>query len=464
MQEVHYLFFLYDKVSIKMHKLFSIAYKNRRITTKQLSKELACHSITTNKIINIFNEEFEQPIYVKNGSIYEINNSTLYTYTPYTYYFKLATTDASYQVIAELFFSDKRYTLESLSQKLHISRSKLYNVILHLNKKLEPFDLSIQLNSYILVSGPSYAIVNFIFELLLMEKKTIDHRIIQISDNIFQTFKLKKVQTIEEYYQNWVQAFVIYKFMKKRDFIFVEDKVSDYVSLDNFMKAHSVFCQQIDSIKKLVPNQSFYADDYYILFSGIFISSNYLSNHSWESLVYKNFSLVESTVDGILTHFNSSTKTTKNVKILERSLYIILLNYPFHKIRYSEFTTTQNLSKCPSTIKHKLKKNKQFQLFCRTFRCTSKQQNILIDIFWYVFKLSEDTLRSVAKTKFMFKSVNGKSKEQIIKKLFLDTLFHNDSIDTQENSNIVYIVDDDRLLESENTISLDCFMNTILNI
>lgn len=64
----------------------------------------------------------------------------------------------------------------------------------------------------------------------------------------------------------------------------------------------------------------------------------------------------------------------------------------------------------------------------------------------------------------MFKSVNGKSKEQIIKKLFLDTLFHNDSIDTQENSNIVYVVDDDRLLESENTISLDCFMNTILNI
>ncbi len=86
-----------------MLKLFSIAYKNRKITTKQLSKELACHTITTKKIINMFNEEFEQPVYVKNGSIYEINNSNLYAYNPYTYYFKLATTDASYQVIAELF-------------------------------------------------------------------------------------------------------------------------------------------------------------------------------------------------------------------------------------------------------------------------------------------------------------------------------------------------------------------------
>lgn len=438
-------------------------HNNEYLTLTEISQTLNCHPATAKTIIEELNTDIGKNFLKKIGSLYTICNKK--SISSFDYYCYLAKNDQIDQIITELLFSSKKHSLDTLAQKLYMSKSSTYNLLKHLNSVFHKIRIRFVINKFVTIVADKYALINLIFELNFHKKTDSKHIIYEnITKQIYDYYGIQLNTFQAEYYQLWLKSFTQYQSLKKNRNIKITEFTIKSAKKDlNSFSNDSFLVHQMNKMRIFFKHTTIDSEDYLIMLSGLFfstiISTNSKKTMKLYNLYISNFNefFDENTFaclqQELFRFFGIEKTDKKNYCDLSLDFKLCLINHNLYKLRFNEFVNNQMLNHCPSALQEELLKLPTLY--------SIEDINVFVNIIWFLFNNIDKKVNFSLHKKVVIKSIFGSDREKNIKKWLVNNLILNDEND--DLNNVLYIVDDDRLL-NDSSVNLETFLNKITNL
>ncbi|MEY8500486.1 helix-turn-helix domain-containing protein [Enterococcus avium] len=382
-------------------------------------------------MINELNCDLGHNVFVSKGKMYSVQTKNAQNINKY--YAQLARNDIYFQILNELLTMQNNHSLDSLANKLFVSRSKIYNAIIELNKNFSTLGFCIDIANNLQVKADLFAFTNLIFELSLKGDNNLpsDFNLENKIREIYSYFGIRQDELNRHIYSTWIKAFFISKRCRhsKRFEIYVSN--ASHLNLSP-LSQHKKFYRLVDELATHFSSKIIEEIDYFIVYSGLFFSSLYIEEKNSNKLFYelheqifeksKLFQSSNKLEKELLNYFGIDETLRKDIRYNKNALRVILKEYNIYKIRYVEFLSTENICKCPNDVMEDIKRLPTFSSFCLNGNYSLQDQKRIVDLIWIALKDSFILFDAKLNSGLSFKSTSGCSKEYDLKKDIIEIL------------------------------------------
>lgn len=470
-----FLLFLSNKLSYQKYILFKEIYSAKiPVSVRRTTDLLNCHTDTIKKIVCDLNKDLGQVTIQQNSSFFQTVNT--FSMDPFEYYTFLTVNDLPYKIFDEIILKGNKHTLFSLSEKLFISRSKLYFEIKRINNEFISTNirLKIDIDRWLIIVGEQSDVLNLLFELLLKKNELTEQTnpfFEKTASSILKSMGMGMKTLDKPHQQAWLEAFVFLKKIKHSSIISLKSSMFEKCDL-NVILENKQFCLYADKLNDYFFKSPMEAIDYTLLFISLFNSLSSIKDKNLSTQIFLMHKRILGQViphnkfkdieNELLCFFEElSSENVKPVLDFSKGIQAVVYNYPIFKLRYCEAFNSQVINKCPIEIRREIEILPSFISLCKYLECTKCENNILIEAFWFLFRTSKGaTKMKLHNKKIVFKSIFGEKQEEVMKSKVLNEAFTT-SLKKEGMSEVLYVVDDDRLLKNDSSISIDLFLEHI---
>lgn len=438
------------------------------LSVEELCSKLQCHPNTLSKWILEINQELHSEYLTKKGQTIFIKENL---FNLYSYYCLLAKDELPLLIFRELIFGRKKHTLLTLSKKLFISRSALYSAIRKINYYYKAYKIEIKISDFIFIKSDILSLINLIYEIQLhndeLTSNRIDYYLYNVVSDLSGYFHIKKDPLTLKYFYMWLQSYIQFKQIEKTYKVEVLDTNNVLKYLDiTYMSKDEYITSVLKRLQITYIKDEIHDIDFNILFFGLFFASPKVENISKrydffliQKKIYSHYmdnNNMKKLEKNLLKYFSISNRNKDESDYFINGLQTVLLNNKFFPIRYNEFSFTQNIFDCPASVAKSIKELENWDLI------PDYVSEAMLHILWFLFKNTTYTKNSSPlKKKIVFKSSLGNDTDKRLQKLFINQFVDSDDHSDLENTNVLYVVDDDRLLVDSSTISLEKFLSKL---